>query len=390
MNEPDALKVRFSDHLGFWLAATLMITAAHIYLYMAVGRYLSRPWEAAWVAIGVASLGSSFAVSRSRDGGIDRKNILPRLLLQRLGACWNIFVLLTAAIMLVLRMTLKFHPLTPWAAYAASCLASCAICVYGMIEARILRLVTLNIETKKLPRGEHMRIVQLSDIHIGPFMDMSFVRKLTDGVKKLNPDLVLVTGDIVDGLVGDGEGVFPYYAAFADCLRELSGASRLGVWAIPGNHDYYGGFDNSRDFMERAGIKLLLNEKTDVGGILLLGADDRDHEIPSDMPFMSRSEKLVDSLTDGELEKFVILLRHRPIVEAITIGSFDIQLSGHTHGGQLFSLPSSRHRIPGRPKGLLSLGRGSYLYVTNGAGFVGPPMRFFAPAEIVSIDLEGE
>jgi len=104
---------------------------------------------------------------------------------------------------------------------------------------------------------------------------------------------------------------------------------------------------------------------------------------------MSKSEELMESLTEREREKFVILLRHRPKIEAVTIGLFDLQLSGHTHGGQLFSLPSSRHKIPGRPKGLLALGRGSSLYVSNGAGFVGPPMRFFAPAEIVVFDLIG-
>ena len=141
--------------------------------------------------------------------------------------------------------------------------------------------------------------------------------------------------------------------------------------------------------MRRAGIKLLRTRSVDIGRVVLAGADDLDHEAASGTKGLTRSEELMASLSERELKKFVILLRHRPKVEAVTVGRFDLQLSGHTHGGQIFSLPSSRHKIPGRTKGLLPLGRDSSLYVSNGVGFVGPPMRFFATAEIVVFDLVG-
>jgi predicted MPP superfamily phosphohydrolase len=313
-----------------------------------------------------------------------------RMFLQRWGACWNVFALLTSVFMLISRASLRFHGVSMETRFAMSCAAASVVCFYGMFEGGTVRVVHIEIQTSKMPGAGRFRILQLSDLHIGPFTHAPFVKKVIRASKKEHPDLTVVTGDLVDGRVGDERGTFPFYAGFADEIRELSRESRLGVWAIPGNHDYYEGFDNTAAFMRKAGITMLRSRKADLGRIVLAGADDLDHETASRTAGMSKSEELMESLSEREREKFVILLRHRPKIEAVTIGMFDLQLSGHTHGGQLFSLPSSRHKIPGRPKGLLPLGRGSSLYVSNGAGCVGPPMRFFAPAEIVVFDLVGK
>jgi predicted MPP superfamily phosphohydrolase len=367
-----------------------MLCLAHLHLYLAVVRYLSLRYETAWIIVGISSIASSLAAPYMAALHTTSFCDHLRITLHRWGSCWNIFVLLTSAIMLLSRIFTEYRLLSFRGAFILSCCVSLAVCLYGMREAVTIRRAAFEIKTDKLPPHARIRVVQITDLHIGPFTFASFVDRIASEVKNTRPDLVTVTGDLVDGYAGDESGTFSFYENFAEKLRGLvSETSRMGVWAVPGNHDYYEGFANSEGFMARSGIKILRSQKVDLGPVVLLGADDLDHTKISESG-VTKSEDLVDSLTEDERKKFVILLRHRPVVETSTIGRFDLQLSGHTHGGQLFPLPSSRHKIPGRHKGPLDLGRGSYLYVSNGAGFVGPPMRFFAPAEIVVIDLIGK
>ena len=330
---------------------------------------------------------SSVAVRRLSTPRRVRRTMSLKSAIYRFGACWNIFVVLTAIFMLAARPL----GLSEESEFVASCLVALAICTYGVYEARTIRTTRFTLETEKISESG-LRIAQITDLHISPYMILKHVKRVVDAVIEAEPDVVVITGDLVDGIVGDGDGVAPFYRSFATELRRLSGsgayAPSLGVWAVPGNHDYYEGFGNSCDFMETASIELLSNERTTLGPLTILGVDDLDHLRQSEeFPHLSVSEALVASLEESEKNKFVLLLRHRPVVEPSTVGHFDLQLSGHTHGGQLLTLPSSMHRIPGKPKGLLALEGGSNLYVSNGAGFVGPPMRFLAPAEIVIIDL---
>ena len=380
-------KKRISDRNTFWLFILLLILLAHYYLYRTVGVRLGGLLEAVWLVIGFFAILSSVAVRRLEPPRRARKRMTLQSAIYRFGACWNIFVVLTTLFMLVSR-PLRLPVL--WE-FAVSCVVALALCTYGVYEARTIRSTKFTLESDKV-MGETLRIVQITDLHISPYMILAHVKRVVDAVLAAKPDIVVITGDLVDGIVGDGEGVAPFYRLFARQLKRLGRGSEwrpaLGVWAVPGNHDYYQGFGNSCDFMELAHIALLSGEKRDLGPLMLLGADDLDHlKRSEENPDLSKSEALVASLSDHEARKFVLLLRHRPVVEPNTVGQFDLQLSGHTHGGQFVTIPSSMHRIPGKPKGLLSLGKSSSLYVSNGAGFVGPPMRFLAPAEIVVIDL---
>jgi predicted MPP superfamily phosphohydrolase len=199
-------------------------------------------------------------------------------------------------------------------------------------------------------------------------------------VRDVDPDIVVVTGDLADGkLTGRKREI--------GMLRRIR--PRYGMYAVPGNHDYYDDIDEAVFFMESAGMRVLRTEAVEAGGIIIAGADDKDHLIKEQWN-LSRSETMVLSHEKEQREKFLLLLRHRPIVEKGTEGHFDLQLSGHTHGGQLFPLLSSRHRIPGYARGLKKLKWGGLLYVSNGAGFVGPPVRLLAPPEIAVIDLVRE
>jgi predicted MPP superfamily phosphohydrolase len=348
--------------------------------------------KALWLSAGASALCASASaplVGPPRNG---TGRVSLRSVLQRAGAVWNFVVLFSAAYEILLLAISHIHAMPPRALFPAALCLALLTCLYGLFEAWNVRSVFFSLQTRKLGPGERLRVVQISDLHIGPFMNAGHVARVARAALAAAPDLVVITGDTVDGVVGDGSDTLPFYRPFVRELRAIrESGPRMGVWAVPGNHEYYESFKESARFIESAGICLLRGSKADLGAVLLIGADDMDHATPSDADrSLSRSEALINSLSADEEKKFVLLLRHRPVVEKSTLGKFDLQLSGHTHGGQLVSLPSSRHRIPGWPKGILRLPCGSNIYVSNGAGFVGPPMRFFAPAEIVVIDLTGK
>lgn len=391
---------RFSDHSLFWSFFLAVLFLSHYHIFSRVDLLWNGGWvKYAWLAIGISAMLSSLSAKRLDILFPMTRHTALSSAFNRFGSTWNIFIFLTSLFMLFIETIGKiFSPLEPGYAFAVSALAAFSLCLYGLIEARTIVTLHLALHTRALPpRRKKLRIVQLSDLHIGPFMNLAHITRVVEAAFNAMPDLVVITGDIVDGDVGGKSGTLPLYRAFSAALAQMQAFSfEFGVWGVPGNHDYFDGFDGSRLFMKDAGINLLQTEKVDLGDIVIVGADDGDHLCPSDdNPARTRSEALVSSLTEEDEKKFVLLLRHRPVVESSTIGKFNLQLSGHTHGGQLFTLPSSRHRLPGRSRGLVSLGRGkgakeSWLYVSNGAGFVGPPMRFLSPAEIVVIDILGQ
>lgn len=390
-------KKRFSDGPLFWSLIFAVLFLAHYYIFTQISLFNVGNWfEIVWLLLAISGMISSFSAKRLRVLRPITRHVTLQCLFNRFGSTWNIFIVQTSFFTLFTQAVGRiFTPLAPEYSFSVAVLASVALCLYGLIEAHTIVTLKLALHTRALPPGrQRLRIVQLSDLHIGPFMNVPHISRIVRETFNAMPDLVVITGDIVDGNVGDGNKTLPFYRTFSSILAELQAFPlEFGVWGVPGNHDYYEGFESSRLFMKDAGIRLLQTEKADLGDIVLLGADDCDHLAPSDdNPALTRSEVLAASLTKEEEEKFVLLLRHRPVVEPSTIGKFNLQLSGHTHGGQLFTLPSSRHRLPGKSRGLAHLGHGgaskeSWLYVSNGAGFVGPPMRFFSPAEIVVIDI---
>lgn len=390
-------KRRFSDHSLFWSLFLVVLFLAHYHIFIQISLFWAGSWvEFVWLILGITAMISSFAAKRLGALRPITRHTSLQSVFNRFGSTWNIFIFLTSLFMLFIEAIGKiFSPLEPEHAFAVSALASFALCLYGLIEARTIVTLHLALHTRALPPGrKRLRIVQLSDLHIGPFMGLAHIARIVEATFNAMPDLVVITGDVVDGDVGDANETLPFYKAFSAVMAEMQAFSfEFGVWGVPGNHDYYEGFEGSRVFMRDAGINLLQTQKVDLGDIVIVGADDSDHLHPADdNPAHTRSETLVSSLSAEEKKKFVLLLRHRPIVEPSTVGKFNLQLSGHTHGGQLFTLPSSRHRLSGHSRGLVSLGRGkgpkeSWLYVSNGAGFVGPPMRFLSPAEIVVIDI---
>jgi predicted MPP superfamily phosphohydrolase len=228
-------------------------------------------------------------------------------------------------------------------------------------------------ELERWPEGLHrFRIVQLSDLHIGPILGREFARDVVERVNALDPDLVVVTGDLVDG----SEPLLrEEVAPFAE-LR-----APHGVWFVTGNHDYYSGADAWVERARELGMRVLRNERVSIGTdetFDLAGVEDHNARLV-DPRF---AEDLTSALGGRDPARAVVLLAHDPTTFKRASGlGVDLQLSGHTHGGQIWPFRYLvRLAIP-FVAGCYER-NGSRLYVSRGTGFWGPPMRLLAPAEI--------
>ena len=253
---------------------------------------------------------------------------------------------------------------------------SLAASVYGYFEARDIRTERIVIETDKLPTGmERFRICQISDVHLGLIVRDERLASMLDIVRRETPDLFVSTGDLVDGQIDR-------ISLLAGQLRAVHSA--YGKFAVTGNHEYIAGIDKALAFTKDAGFEILRGESRDVGGVLTIaGVDD-----PAGMGFglRGRSNGEKEVLEGLPRDRFVLFLKHRPVVEEESLGLFDLQLSGHTHRGQIFPFNYIVRLYFPTGSGLHDLGH-SHVYVSRGSGTWGPPVRFLAPPEVTVIDL---
>ena len=226
------------------------------------------------------------------------------------------------------------------------------------------------------------KLVHISDLHLGPMLGDGFARRLARQVNALQPDLVAVTGDLVDGAVSR-------YRSRVAPLGAL--AARHGVFFVTGNHDHYSGADAWSAVVTELGWRPLRNERVDVGEgeatFQLAGVDDRQ----SAMFDGSGGEDLAGVLDGRNPHQALILLAHQPLVfpEAARRG-VDLQLSGHTHGGQIVPFQLMIRLVYSRyVSGLYRLGC-AQLHVSPGTGFWGPPMRVGTPSEITVLEIVRE
>ena len=237
------------------------------------------------------------------------------------------------------------------------------------------RLRRVQIPLAKLPRSaDGLRIALVADIHLGPLRGLSHTRRIVDMINNLDADLVTVVGDLVDGSVAElGAAVAP--------LVELRG--RYGSFFVTGNHEYFSGYQEWIDEVARLGLKPLRNERVEIpGGLDLAGVNDVTGASYGDGADLGRA------LAGRDPARPVVLLAHQPIqAKDAAKRGVDLQLSGHTHGGQMvpFNLIVKAAQQP-VVSGLGKVG-GMPVYVTNGAGFWGPPVRVGAPPDITLVQL---
>jgi predicted MPP superfamily phosphohydrolase len=309
---------------------------------------------------------------------------VPARALAWVGYSWMGFVFLAACLFALLLLghlaallLARFAPTLPLlsphrpAGAAAVLFAVLAVGLYGFHEASRLRVERVRLVTAKLPLQQPLlRIAQISDLHLGLLHREEALAPLVAALEELQPDLVVATGDIVD--------------AQLDHLEELSGLWRhlqppLGKYAVTGNHEFYAGLEQGLDFLRRSGFTVLRGESAAVGeALLLVGIDDpAGRGNPDELPLLRRADPA----------RFTLLLKHRPLIAEGAAGLFDLQLSGHTHRGQIFPFNYlTALRFP-LQDGLYELAGGSRLYTSRGTGTWGPPMRVGSPPEVTLFEL---
>ncbi len=250
----------------------------------------------------------------------------------------------------------------------------------GMLSARGEHdIVDVEVHLAKLPRElDGFTIVQLSDLHAGMTIGREFVERVVARANALAPDLIALTGDLIDGKVEDlRDDVAP--------LAELRAPH--GVFAVTGNHEYYAGVEPWLVEITRLGARYLRNERVTItrGGASfdLLGVDDW-----SGRDYPGHGEDLPKALAGRDPSLATVLLAHQPRqVHSAAFHGIDLQLSGHTHGGQIWPW---HYIVRIQQDGMLA-GRyqlhGTQLYVTRGCGYWGPPVRLLAPLEITRVIL---
>ena len=258
--------------------------------------------------------------------------------------------------------------------------ASAILTGYGLYEARRLaHLEKISIPIAKLPAEfEGFRIVQFTDVHTGPTIKRKFVESVVTQVNELDPHLIVCTGDMVDGSVDDlKDDVAP--------LQDLH--APFGTFFVTGNHEYYVNALPWIDHLDRLGMTVLLNTHKIVhkesSQILIAGVTD----FTSDR-FVEEHKSDPIMAINGTTDKLTkILLAHQPksIFKAAEAG-YDLQISGHTHGGQYipwsFLVTLSQPYIAG-----LSKHEDMWIYVNRGTGYWGPPMRIGIPSEVTLFTL---
>jgi hypothetical protein len=248
--------------------------------------------------------------------------------------------------------------------------------IYGYFEADNIRAEHLVIKSTKITKDNNrFRIVQISDVHLGLIIGEEKLKKIIEEVRSAAPDIIVSTGDLVDGQL-DGLN------ELAQLLKGID--APYGKFAVSGNHEYYAGFEQSAEFIKEAGFTMLRGEAVSIPGIInIAGVDDSDGKRFGH--FKGLPEKEILSALDRE--RFTLLLKHKPLIDDDSLGMFDLQLSGHTHMGQIFPFKFIVQLFFPRIAGYFDLGYGSRLYVSRGAGTWGPPIRFLSPPEVTVIDL---
>jgi predicted MPP superfamily phosphohydrolase len=383
--------------LAFVLVLTLILGMAHRYVWVRLVRDAGLP--APWTTVGAIALAVLFVLVMS---SFFLARAVPRQL--ALPFSWSAYTWLGVLFFLVISLgvgdllramasfaegrTFGFaadaavdpeRRLTISRLFAATAAAlGLGASGVGLVSALSpVAVKRLRVSLDRLrPAAEGTRIVQLTDVHVGPTIGKAFIEDLVARVNALEPDVIAITGDLVDGSV---EALREHVAPLGN-LR-----ARYGVFFVTGNHEYYSGADAWIMHLRSLGVQVLRNERVRIGGddgFDLAGIDDA-----FSASFEGHGPDLAKALDGRDAGRACVLLAHQPrgIHLADSLG-VDLQLSGHTHGGQMFPWNLAVRLQQPFVAGLHRL-KHAQIYVSHGTGYWGPPMRVGAPAEITEIEL---
>lgn len=241
--------------------------------------------------------------------------------------------------------------------------------------ARGFTVQKVRVPLDKFPAGASYRIVQLSDVHVGPTIGRAFVESLVQRTNALNPDLIAITGDLIDGSVSQ-------LRALVEPLRDLK--AKDGVFFVTGNHEYYSGAGEWVSHLQTLGIRVLRNERVTIRGLFELAGVD-DYRAQGMLP--GHGQDIAKATQGRDPARALVLLAHQPkaVQQAVAAG-VDLQLSGHVHGGQMFPFNFLARMDQPLITGLYKRGE-TWVYVSEGTGYWGPPMRIGTRSEITELEL---
>ena len=355
------------------LLVALVVSAATIPLPFVGLRSQRPPLPNAWRWIGLICMGwfsSMFVLTLARDAG--------------LALTWGIQWAAGARV--------DWPGTQRWSALAVPLLATLVTTVGFFNARRTARVRTVEVPIAGLPPALiGFTIAQLSDIHVGPTIRHGYIQRIVDVVNRLEADAIAITGDLVDGSV----------AELREHIAPLAGLrARLGTFVVTGNHEYYAGAHAWIAELRRLGLTVLLNEhvllaaervegaQTDeeVAAMTLLLAGVTDYTaVHFDAAHASDPQAALAGAPDTVTTR--VLLAHQPrSAPAALEAGFQLQISGHTHGGQFFPwnlfVPLQQPFVAG-----LNRLQGMWVYTSRGTGYWGPPKRFGAPSEITLLRL---
>lgn len=338
-----------------------IFAAAHFYIWWRLALPLPAPFS--HIAAGlIAVLGPAVPLTLRFARRLPRASARPWLLLGYMWFGFALYLLLGAA---TAHIAVAFGADSRAAAIVCGALAI-AVVLGGLVHVR--RGPHVRRVRVPLPglRADSLTIVQLTDVHIGPLIGREFAERTVARVNALEPDLIVITGDLVDGRLSE-------LRQHIEPLRDLR--ARHGVYAVTGNHEYYWNPEAWLAHLRSLGIRILRNEHVTIANALeLAGSDDS-----------SYGEDVPRAVAGRDPSLPLVLLAHHPrTIERARTAGVDLQLSGHTHGGQLLPLGWLARLFDPQVSGLGRFGK-TWLYVSHGTGFWGPPLRVGTSCEISAI-----
>jgi uncharacterized protein len=368
-----SIKMSISYLIIFISIALSIYFGMHYYVYIRIAKGLEISDKIGlYLKILMALAGLSFFL-----GEITRRylNFEPVL---HIGVLWLGIIAISFSIFLLKDILGIVLPLKSMQATIGTLVLICLVVGYSIFNvARGPCIKELTIPLRKLPPElSEFTIIQLSDLHLESKNSDKWLSSVVDRTNAFNPDLIVITGDLLDENICQ-------INKLCDIMKRLK--SKNGIVAVTGNHEYYAGIHNFLEVVKELNIILLRNSKTIIAGnsIELIGVDD-----PQGRRFGEKGPDLGSALKNVDFAKPVILLSHYPdLFDQATKSGVDLQLSGHTHAGQIPPMDLIVQFYFKYPFGLYHKGS-SYLYTTSGTGLWGPPMRLFSRSEIVKITLK--
>jgi predicted MPP superfamily phosphohydrolase len=285
-----------------------------------------------------------------------------------------------------------WHAVLPWSAMAVLVLATLVSMVGFLNARRTADVKRVEVPIRGLPAAlEGFTIAQLSDIHVGPTIRSAYIQRIVDAVNRLGADAIAITGDLVDGSV----------AELREHIAPLAGLrAKHGTFVVTGNHEYYAGAHAWIDELRRLGLKVLLNEHVVLQTRNVRGAQNDEELFESQLVLAGVTDYTAGHFdaahaSDPHLALFDapplvhtrVLLAHQPRSATLAAqAGYQLQLSGHTHGGQFFPWNLFVPMQQPFTAGLHRL-HDMWVYVSRGTGYWGPPKRFGAPSEITLLTL---